>query len=73
LQTKDRGFDYLIEFDSSLNIPDTWVSDKELACFNQIREDIIQPNRPIALKSITNQTVSTIKNNKKSSATTKFC
>jgi hypothetical protein len=35
-----KGFEVLLEFDKSLNLPDTWISEKELACFNMLREDM---------------------------------
>lgn len=39
-QPKSMENEYLLEFDPSLGIPATWVTLKELASINILREDI---------------------------------
>jgi hypothetical protein len=40
LGSRRRQYEYLLEFDPSLNIPATWISERELGCFNILREEI---------------------------------
>ena len=40
MMTKTKGKEYLLEFDPSLRIPATWVTQKELISINILREDI---------------------------------
>ena len=40
LSSRRRQYEYLIEFDPSLDIPATWVTERELGCLNMLREEI---------------------------------
>jgi hypothetical protein len=39
-KSQTEAYEYLLEFDPSLNIPDTWITQRELACINILREEI---------------------------------
>ena len=36
---KLEGFEYQVEFDPDLRLENMWVSDREIVCFNQMRDE----------------------------------
>jgi hypothetical protein len=38
--SQTEAYEYLLEFDPSLNIPDTWITQRDLVCINILREEI---------------------------------
>lgn len=40
LSSRRRQYEFLIEFDPSLGLPATWITERELNCINKLREDI---------------------------------
>jgi hypothetical protein len=40
LSSRKRQYEFLVEFDPSLGIPASWLSERELGCLNILREEI---------------------------------
>lgn len=40
LSSRRRQYEFLVEFDPSLSIPESWITERELGCLNILREEI---------------------------------
>lgn len=40
LSSRKRQYEFFVEFDPSLGIPPTWLTEREVNCLNILREDI---------------------------------